>query len=95
MPSKKLIFVTDFRRFLQGKVKNYAHGSIQRNMLYAVMQWLDQQPRQDAIKVVRCKDCRYFEYGDYCSHDKMEQDFCREDDYCSYGERREVGSSDE
>lgn len=42
----------------------------------------------DAVPVVRCKDCKYFQYGDYCIEDKMEHSHCHEDDYCSYGERR-------
>ena len=45
-------------------------------------------PAVDAVPVVRCKDCRHFKYGDYCSQDKMEHSKCREDDFCSYGEKR-------
>lgn len=40
--------------------------------------------------VVRCKDCKFFKYGDYCAEDKMEHSHAREDDYCSYGERKEA-----
>ena len=47
----RLIDAVDFRNLLKEKVKNYAHGSIQRNMLYAVMQWLDQVQRQEAEPV--------------------------------------------
>lgn len=39
--------------------------------------------------VVMCKDCKYFQYGDYCVHEKMEHSKCRENDFCSYGERKE------
>lgn len=43
----------------------------------------------DAVEVVRCKDCKYFKFGDYCYHDgPMEHSHAREDDYCSYGVRR-------
>lgn len=42
----------------------------------------------DIVEVVRCKDCKFFEYGDYCSEGKMEHSRCRETDYCSYGERK-------
>ena len=45
-------------------------------------------PTVDAVEVVQCKDCIHFKYDDYCDHDKMEHSFCREDDYCSYGERK-------
>ena len=37
---------------------------------------------------VRCKDCEHFDC-DYCWHDKMEHSRCREDDFCSYGERKD------
>ena len=46
------------------------------------------QPAVDAVEVVRCKDCKYFKYGDYCVGDKMEHSHARENDFCSYGERR-------
>lgn len=45
-------------------------------------------PTADVVEVVRCKDCKYFKYGDYCTEGKMEHSKCRENDYCSYGERR-------
>lgn len=50
---------------------------------------IDNLPTIDAVPVVRCKDCKYFEFGDYCAEDKMEHSHCRENDFCSYGERRE------
>lgn len=43
----------------------------------------------DMVEVVRCRDCKFFEYGDYCSEGKMEHSRCRENDYCSYGARKE------
>ena len=48
-------------------------------------------PTVDAVEVVRCKDCKH--YGDYgrvwdCNkYGGMH--FPNEDDFCSYGERRE------
>lgn len=45
----------------------------------------------DVAVVVRCKDCKHFECGDYCNHDKMEHSRGREDDFCSYGERKKDG----
>ena len=44
----------------------------------------------DFVEVVRCKDCKFFKYGDYCTEGKMEHSRCRENDFCSYGERSEV-----
>mgnify|MGYP001623678843 CR=1 FL=1 len=38
----------------------------------------------DAVEVVRCKDCKYWDYGD-C----YRLELSRPDDFCSYGELRE------
>ena len=49
----------------------------------------------DAVPVVRCKDCKYFEFGDYCYHDGvMEHSHARENDFCSYGKRRKNNATD-
>lgn len=81
MPNKKLIYTADFRKILKEKAENYAHGSIQRNMLYAVMQWLDRQPRHDAEPVrhaqwiiVNMRSAYYLRKGFKCSlcdHEKL------------------------
>lgn len=49
-----------------------------------------QAPTIDAVEVVRCKDCKYYE-------SKCDYPFCyytennvETDDYCSFGEKREV-----
>lgn len=43
-------------------------------------------PTVDAVEVVRCKDCRYFQ-GD--GFECARGIYCFEDDYCSMGVRRE------
>lgn len=46
-------------------------------------------PTVDAVEVVRCKDCRWFENDGYHTNCQIMR-FCVEaDDYCSKGERRE------
>lgn len=58
---------------------------------------IDAVPTVDAVEVVRCKDCRFYEQGvEYYHYDGIgAKDVCRlykrqmqEDDFCSYGERR-------
>lgn len=55
------------------------------------------QEKRDVVKVVRCKDCKYFSTSRYCTGesytgctnwgtDTIEP--CNENDFCSYGERR-------
>ena len=47
---------------------------------------IDEQPTVDAVEVVRCKDCvSYGGTGWCCEHDTCME----ENDFCSYGERRE------
>ena len=47
------------------------------------------QATVDAVEVVRCKDCRWFENDGYHTNCKIMQ-FCVEsEDYCSRGERKE------
>lgn len=53
-----------------------------------IMIEIDEVPTADVVEVVRCKDCKYFKYGDYCTEDKMEHSQCRKNDFCSYGERK-------
>lgn len=53
---------------------------------------IEAQPTIDAVEVVRCKDCKYFE--NHCDCVKHSADILgyvievTDDDYCSYGERR-------
>lgn len=63
------------------------------------MRYIDSSPTADAVTVVRCKDCKH------CVKYKCKNDACysfticrrrdgyaedvEEDDFCSYGERRE------
>ena len=54
---------------------------------------IDYAPAVDAIEVVRCNDCIYFKWGDYCTQAKMEHIKCRKDDFCSYGEKRNPGKA--
>ena len=57
--------------------------------LLAAQKVIRRIPAADVVEVVRCKDCKFFKYGDYCTEGKMEHSQCRENDFCSYGERKE------
>ena len=48
------------------------------------------QNKEDFVKVVRCKDCIYHDNEKYCYRcDWYVDNNMNDDDYCSYGERRE------
>jgi hypothetical protein len=57
-------------------------GSIVRSM-----------PKEDVVEVVRCKDCKYWEngkdYEPYCNHFDSTLSDTTENDFCSYGKRKE------
>ena len=51
-------------------------------------------PTVDAVSVVRCKDCKHWTYDNYHKHNYCSNKFglryvCPENNFCSYGERRE------
>lgn len=55
----------------------------------AVMQRMfDSLPTIDAVSVVRCRECKYHKPIDYCTKHKQTGWF--DDNFCSYGERREA-----
>lgn len=82
--------------FTTGKV-----GAIMRLIdadAYAFPGDLINEPTVDAVKVVRCRDCKhYYDYGvnrDYCCHRSKcgKQVFdvkFKADDFCSYGKRKD------
>lgn len=50
-------------------------------------------PTVDAVEVVRCGECKYrsSDYdimGDYLCEKRCSRFFCKDNDFCSYGERR-------
>lgn len=53
-------------------------------LLDDVMYALEEAPTIDAVEVVRCKDCKYWNNGD-C----YRLELSRPDDFCSYGEKKE------
>lgn len=57
------------------------------------MSEIDDAPTIDAVEVVRCKECKhrssdYDILGDYLCEKRGCRFFCKDNDFCSYGERR-------
>lgn len=71
------------------------HGS--EHFVYGiecVMEYIENIPPADVVEVVRCKDCKYrFSPNNndahYCNYKYGLQGLVAEEDYCSYGERRD------
>lgn len=61
----------------------------------AVLDSIDEQPTIDAVPVVRCRDCKYHQLMEnkksfmYWHNCKLWCADISEDDFCSYGERKE------
>ena len=53
-----------------------------------VNELIDMTPTIDAVEVVRCKDCIYYDSDMICN---VTDTVCDNDDYCSYGESRKDG----
>ena len=49
---------------------------------------IGKQKTVDAVEVVRCKDCKYWN-NPYCNHSESTMLDTQENDFCSYGKRRE------
>lgn len=70
----------------------------------AVLQCIKDAPAADVVPVVRCKECKYFNYEMHeCECDDVATDLeggaqfrinFYDDDFCSYGERRDGGDND-
>ena len=66
----------------------YAENEFSSDMGDA-MEMLDHFPTVDAVLVIRCKDCKWFN-GIGCAISIVDDsDKPKYDDYCSYGERKE------
>ena len=53
---------------------------------------VDDAPTVDAEPIVRCKDCKYFKFGNGCFLQSVDYDWEEQmyvNDFCSRGERRD------
>lgn len=81
------------RYYAEWEKQDISDGAQDRDWL---KQCIDEAPAIDAVPVVRCKDCTYFSNAKIntkgflvCPASGME---ITEDDYCSYGERKETNT---
>ena len=67
-----------------------------------VVNMLEARPTVDAVEVVRCKDCKHngtwkchMEYDEYYSEADIHHEMHGDDDFCSYGVKKDGESNDE
>lgn len=81
----------DRERLIRQFESNGGYTVYGKSTVKAIVSRINAQPAVDVVEVVRCKDCKYFgkDLG-YGKHDckKYEMPYCLENDYCSYGERK-------
>ena len=54
-------------------------------------EFIDDAPKVDAVEVIRCKDCKWFNDLGCAIRIIDDTDKPKEDDFCSFAERREYG----
>ena len=54
-----------------------------------IVDYIENMPTIDAVEVVRCKDCKWFEKAGCAIYIVDDSDRPKETDYCSFGERKE------
>lgn len=59
-----------------------------QELIATLIRWIDNRPTVDAVEVVRCKDCKWYDNIGCALIIVDEEDRPKPDDYCSYGERR-------
>ena len=71
-------------------------GGLEDEDFNAIINAIDSVPTVDAVEVVRCKDCKFYELQYYasglgmgCTNNKAIWTSTPPDAFCSYGERRE------
>jgi hypothetical protein len=62
------------------------HSLIERLFADGVYAVIENAPTIDAVPVCRCKDCKRMNDVQFCV---AWEGFVREDDFCSYGERKD------
>lgn len=61
-----------------------------------IIEQINEAPTVDAVEVVRCKDCKHWNsetgfcnMNSHFSMDGLDWDMFNDDDFCSYGERKD------
>lgn len=71
----------------------YIRYSAQAGERTNVREMVMDAPTVDAVPVIRCKDCFYYQTGNYGMGEwrwcMVHHDYTKDDNYCSWAERRE------
>lgn len=71
--------------------KGYVNAlNIPRDDYKGIMEYIDELPSANMVKVVRCKECMYYAEEFYFTC-RAHVSTVKPDDFCSYGERKDNG----
>lgn len=78
-------------RYIDTRKVTVPSGFFNKNLgVPDLLKWLEAQPTADVVPVVRCKDCEHYDKGG-CKHFGYHTytPDVDEDDFCSYGRRKD------
>jgi hypothetical protein len=74
---------------LKEKIDNIWNGRSLSFLGAKILAMIDHEPTIDAVEVVRCKDCRYRKKVGTLYYCELDEFNVQDEDFCSWGERRE------
>lgn len=83
----RLIDADEFIKFIEETTED-KDWLVNRYNADWICSFIENAPTFDAVEIVRCKDCKWFDRTECCNCKYM-NDFVGENDYCSFAERKE------
>ena len=72
--------------------KPFKHGNSMRGGIHKALRCIEQAPTVDAVPVVRCRECKFRDGTP--GQPNIQCGNMHDDDFCSYGERKEGADND-
>ena len=77
------------KRLIDANAVDYENIMCSQSQLHWLNAIIEKQPTVDAVEVVRCWECKYYELNATCGKSCFRDVLTAPDDFCSYGERKE------
>ena len=92
----RLIDADALHRKVMTETNPYGKPTIDYDSGVKVLEWIEQAPTVDAVKVVRCKDCKHYSPQKKSAHWENRTNYCNRIvtikvqpyDFCSHGEQK-------
>ena len=85
---KRLIDANALHRKVKTETNPYGKPTIDYDSGVKVLEWIDKAPTIDAVKVVRCRDCKHRYSYSWCEYVDDDDNF-----YCARGKRKDGDSN--